>query len=167
MRISPARVVMIFPLLAAACGGPPAPPAAPVVTVPPSAPGAQEPPAAPARPMATAEPPKAPPGLTFDDPIEACGPRQSYKKVANYRCEDGSMPLAGNTVAGRDARLGSSKSHMPGPPGDFANSHIVDIYRVPCPNGPVTLYVCMYHCKDKSTPSSGTAAASPLSGDSM
>lgn len=166
MRISLSCALLVLPALASAACTPAAPPATPVVTVAPPAPGAQ-PPAEPARPMATHAPPAPKAGLTFEEPIEACGPRHSYKLVANYKCDDGSTPLGGDPRAGAQARRGSSKSHMPHDPADFANSHIVDIYRVPCAGGDVTLFVCMYHCDKGQTPLGGSAAGAPLSPDSM
>lgn len=89
-------------------------------------------------------------GMVFENPIPACGPGESYQIVANYRCDDGSQPLGGNPRAGAQARLGSSRPHMKVDPMDFMNSHIVDVYEVPCASGPVTLYVCLYHCDKKS-----------------
>ena len=63
---------------------------------------------------------------------------------------DGSTPLHGDPHAGAAARLGSSGSHQEG--GGIEDSHIVDIYEVPCPSGPVTLYVCLYHCPPGRSP---------------
>lgn len=95
---------------------------------------------------------KTPPGSALENPIETCGAREGYELVANYRCDDGSTPLGGDPRAGARARQGSSGSHLPHEPLDFANSHIVDIYEVPCPRGPVTLYVCLYHCPAGKSP---------------
>ncbi len=64
--------------------------------------------------------------------------RTDYSYVANYLCQDGSKPLRGAEQAGADARVGNVGA---GPDG-----HIVDLYRVPCPNGVVDLYVDAYHC---------------------
>lgn len=80
---------------------------------------------------------------TSDDPFLLChgegGPsRTDYSFVASWHCADGSMPLAGAPMSGAGSRVGNVG---PGPDG-----HIVDLYRVPCPSGPVDLYVDAYHC---------------------
>lgn len=56
------------------------------------------------------------------------------------------MPLGGSPEAGRDARQGSMGAHQEG--SSFLDSHIVDLYVVPCPEGPVEVYVCLYHCPE-------------------
>ena len=66
------------------------------------------------------------------------GPRTDYSTVASYRCPDGSTPLGGVPARGAAARL---RNVGQGPDG-----HIVDLYEVPCPGGPVRLYVDGYHC---------------------
>lgn len=92
------------------------------------------------------------PGSSFDAPLETCGTDESYAAIASYECPDGSIPLGGDPRAGHRARLGSSRSHVDDPP-SLMESHIVDIYEVPCPKGPVRVYVCMYHCPKGQTPS--------------
>ena len=82
--------------------------------------------------------------------LKVCGPRVSYERVSQFQCPDGSTPLGGDWRAGQQARLGSTGSHLPEPPTDPMNSHIVDIYQVPCPSGPVEVRVCMYHCDAQS-----------------
>jgi hypothetical protein len=84
------------------------------------------------------------PATSMQAPLETCGPGPSYQAVSEWRCADGSMPLGGDAVRGRDARQGSGGSHIP--PVSLMESHIVDIYRVPCPEGAVEVHVCMYHC---------------------
>jgi len=91
-------------------------------------------------------------GLTFENPLKHCGALESYTAVARYQCDDGSTPLGGDPQAGQMARRGSSRSHAPPSPTDIMNSHIVDMYEVPCQTGPVTLYVCLYHCPDGQNP---------------
>ena len=89
---------------------------------------------------------------SFESPFPTCGPEESYGTIAAYICPDGSVPLGGNLRAGAQARVGSMGSHEP-PSGDGGfepmNSHIVDRYEVPCPSGPVTVYICMYHCDER------------------
>jgi len=85
-------------------------------------------------------------GATLENPVKACGPGASYRLIAAWECADGSVPLGGDPAAGQRARLGSSRSHLDEPPDDPMNSHIVDIYEVPCPGGTETVHVCMYHC---------------------
>lgn len=89
-------------------------------------------------------------GRTHDRPIAVCGPRASYDVVSHFRCPDGSMPLGGDLRAGQAARLGSTEPHMAGV--GFADSHIVDLYQVPCGTGPIELFVCMYHCSEGERP---------------
>jgi hypothetical protein len=52
------------------------------------------------------------------------------------------MPLGGDVGAGGAARRGNIGA---GPDG-----HILDHYVVPCPEGPVELFVDMYHCVDEA-----------------
>jgi hypothetical protein len=93
----------------------------------------------------TAEAPGEPsPTTSMQAPLETCGPGASYQAVSEWRCADGSMPLAGDSARGRDARVGSSGAHIP--PVSAMESHIVDIYRVPCPEGDIEVFVCMFHC---------------------
>lgn len=85
-------------------------------------------------------------GRSFDNPLPVCGAGESYVAVSQWRCADGSMPLGGAPEAGRDARQGSMGAHQEG--SSFLDSHIVDLYVVPCPEGPVEVYVCLYHCPE-------------------
>ncbi len=92
-------------------------------------------------------------GLTLEKPIEACGARESYVAVARYQCADGSVPLGGDARAAQQARLGSVGSHMADNDSNhFMNSHIVDMYEVPCPGATVKVFVCLYHCDGDKSP---------------
>ena len=78
-------------------------------------------------------------GASPETAVRACGEtRSDYDFVARYRCPDGSMPLGGDRMRGGGARIGNVGA---GPDG-----HILDLYEVPCADGPVRLYVDMYHC---------------------
>jgi len=79
-------------------------------------------------------------GTSREDPLMACGPVDSYRRVAEYRCPDGSTPLNGDPGAGQQAREGNV--------GPNARGHIIDLYRVPCATGGVELYVDMYGCPE-------------------
>ena len=71
----------------------------------------------------------------------ACGPRDSYRYVAaEFRCPDGSNPLGGDEMAGRNARTGNVGANQTG--------HIIDLYQVPCATGPVDVFVDMYGCPE-------------------
>jgi len=105
--------------------------------------------APPPQPVATTAPPPGagpapapglPPGAgsTRENPISACGPADSYRRVAEHRCPDGSQPLGGDPQRGSQARVGNVGPNQTG--------HIIDHYQVPCPSGPVDLYVDMYGC---------------------
>ena len=84
-------------------------------------------------------------GLRADDPVPMCGGRASYLFIArDFRCPGGGNPLDGTPRAGARARIGSIGA---GPDG-----HIVDMYEVPCPRGPVRVFVDMYHCPDGGSP---------------
>lgn len=107
--------------------------------------------AGPLTPMPAGTPESSPP-TSFEAPLKVCGALESYRAVSEWRCPDGSMPLGGDPAAGQRARMGSSHSHLPSPPTDPTNAHIVDIYKVPCPFGEVTVYVCLYHCPPGRTP---------------
>lgn len=67
-----------------------------------------------------------------------------YRTVAEYPCPDGSRPLGGQVRAGADVRVGNV--------GEAADGHIVDLYEVPCPGGPVRVYVDAYHCDPAGDP---------------
>lgn len=90
------------------------------------------------------------PGATFEHPLETCGAMEGYVAVSRFVCSGGEVPLQGNPELGAHARLGSSGSHMRG--SSFMDSHIVDIYQVPCADGPVQVYVCLYHCAPGRSP---------------
>jgi hypothetical protein len=77
-------------------------------------------------------------GYDLEHPIPACGPGDSYQIVASYVCADGSVPLGGDPGAGGGARVGNVGANSTG--------HIIDLYEVPCPTGPVQLFVDMYAC---------------------
>ncbi|WP_156041192.1 hypothetical protein [Chondromyces apiculatus] len=79
-------------------------------------------------------------GSDKEHPALRCGPRDSYAFVASYTCADGSVPLAGDVEAGREARTGNV--------GENAMGHVIDHYRVPCPEGDVALFVDMYGCPE-------------------
>ena len=84
-------------------------------------------------------------GSSRDAPVQVCGPRESYAYVASdFVCPDGSNPLGGSLRAGSRARAGSI--------GAGADGHILDMYEVPCPGGPVQVYIDMYHCPDGRSP---------------
>lgn len=135
-----ARVSIVLVLLAIGCGGGAS--SAP----PPTTPKAAEPkPSSTMRgddappPKATAEPPAPVEVNTKDAPVLRCGPLDSYKYVSGeFKCQDGSNPFHGDPALGRNARLGNV--------GANAQGHIIDLYEVPCPEGPRRVYVDMYGC---------------------
>jgi hypothetical protein len=70
-----------------------------------------------------------------------CGPNESYRYVAKeFQCPRGGNPLAGDVERAQQVRLGTLQHPT--------NGHIVDIYRVPCPDGDVELFVDMYGCEE-------------------
>ncbi len=79
-------------------------------------------------------------GTSPEAPVMACGPADSYRRVAEYRCPDGTEPLRGDPAAGGRARVGNVGANSRG--------HVIDLYRVPCASGVVELYVDMYGCPD-------------------
>lgn len=82
-------------------------------------------------------------GQTAEDPVMACGPADSYRYVAaEFECPGGGNPLDGDPNAGARARVGNVGANSTG--------HIIDLYRVPCPSGPVDVYVDMYGCPEMS-----------------
>lgn len=136
----------ILAALAIGCGGgaaasppPAAPPPPPAPTEDPNARGAgSEPP-----------PPSPPPPAVAvqqsskDSPVLRCGPMDSYKYVAtDFKCADGSNPFGGNLKAAQMARKGNV--------GANAQGHIIDLYEVPCPEGPRQVFVDMYGCEKGS-----------------
>jgi len=81
------------------------------------------------------------PGTSLDKPMLVCGPRESYRYVAEeFQCPSGGNPLRGDLERAREARLGALDHPT--------NDHIVDVYRVPCPGGDVELFVDMYGCEE-------------------
>lgn len=81
-------------------------------------------------------------GSDREHPVMRCGPRDSYAFIANdFRCADGSNPFRGNLGAGARARRGNVGANSTG--------HIIDLYVVPCPEGPREIYVDMYGCPDE------------------
>ncbi|MCA9635703.1 MAG: hypothetical protein KC420_06690 [Myxococcales bacterium] len=91
-------------------------------------------------------------GATLENPVPRCGALDSYRWIAReFRCSDGSNPFHGDARAAARARAGST--------GSPSSSHILDIYRVPCPEGPRTVYVDMYACPYESVPDGQTTGA--------
>jgi hypothetical protein len=86
-------------------------------------------------------------GASKADPYPTCGPGDSYRFVAeDFVCPDGSNPFRGDHEAAARSRRGNVGPHLEVPPENVFESHIVDHYVVPCPAGPIDVYVCMYHC---------------------
>ncbi|WP_053237292.1 hypothetical protein [Sandaracinus amylolyticus] len=90
-------------------------------------------------------------GADREHPVPTCGPQESYLFVArDFQCPGGQPnPLGGDPGAGAAARRGNVGPHSYTGPrsGDpLQDAHIVDVYEVPCPSGPVEVFVCMYHC---------------------
>jgi hypothetical protein len=80
-------------------------------------------------------------GRTPEDPIIACGPLDSYVYVAReFECPGGGNPLNGDPDQGARARIGNVGANSEG--------HVIDHYQVPCPGGPVDIYVDMYGCPE-------------------
>lgn len=82
-------------------------------------------------------------GATPEDAVQLChdrgGPRRTdYSFIASYTCPDGTVPLSFDPARGANARL---RNVGAGPDG-----HVLDLYEVPCPGGPVRIYVDAYHC---------------------
>jgi hypothetical protein len=70
---------------------------------------------------------------------------ESYVYVASeFRCAGGTNPLGGDPRAGAAARVGNV--------GPNSSGHIIDLYRVPCPEGPRDVYVDMYGCPGGRSP---------------
>lgn len=136
------RRSIVLVLLAIGCGRntPSAPPPAappPAPTSEPAMRGEGAPP-----PSTTTAEPRAPVEVnTKDSPVLRCGPLDSYKYVASeFKCKDGSNPFHGDQALGRNSRIGNVGANQQG--------HIVDLYEVPCPEGPKRVYVDMYGCGD-------------------
>jgi hypothetical protein len=90
-------------------------------------------------------------GSSIEQPVMVCGPRESYRYVAEtFRCPDGKNPLGGNLEKAQHSRVGSVDHPQSG--------HIVDVYRVDC-GREVEVFVDMYGCEqyeaqlEKSEPS--------------
>lgn len=89
---------------------------------------------------------------TKETPVMRCGPMDSYVYVAKeFKCADGNNPLGGNPKAGAASRVGNVGANSTG--------HIIDLYEVPCPEGPKHVYVDMYGC-----PNGGSGGGSPGGG---
>jgi hypothetical protein len=97
-------------------------------------------PPVPGPPATAAAPSSAPPlGRSPATAIPACGPGASYEYVSTAaKCADGTNPFDGDISLARAARTRSAPS---------GKGTTVDIYRVPCPEGPIELHVDMYQCK--------------------
>ncbi len=88
-------------------------------------------------------------GQDKEHPVPVCGTRESYAYVAGtFQCPEGGNPLGGDLQAGHDARQGNVGPHddPDASTTDYTESHIVDVYSVPCRSGAQQIYVCMYHC---------------------
>lgn len=129
-------------LVTAACSSQPQP-EVPTAEVPPAPSGSAEPegPVEIKDSVKKAEPAaKEGVGSDKENPVMRCGPRDSYVFVAEYKCSDGSQPLGGDPRAGGAARKGNVGANSKG--------HIIDLYEIPCSNGPVEVYVDMYGCPE-------------------
>lgn len=63
----------------------------------------------------------------------------SYALVAErFRCDDGSNPFDGDLKKGAQSRVGNV--------GENSTGHIIDKYRVPCPEKVYMVFVDMYMC---------------------
>lgn len=140
-------VSVVAALLAAGCTNQPAPevPTAEVPPAPSASPSAEASPDAP--PIEITETPKkkaASPvdgaGSDKENPVMRCGPGDSYVFVSAYECKDGTRPLGGDPRAGGAARKGNVGANSKG--------HIIDLYVIPCSDGPVEVYVDMYGCPE-------------------
>jgi hypothetical protein len=90
-----------------------------------------------------------------EHPVPTCGPDESYLWVArDFHCPGGGNPLQGDPARGQAARVGNVGPHAHTSSGGdpFADAHIVDLYEIPCPRGPVQVFVCMYHCPAGRSP---------------
>lgn len=101
--------------------------------------------------------PPAPAALGFDreHPVPRCGAMESYLFVAQeFQCPGGGNPLGGDPRAGAGARRGNVGPHAHAATGGdpMLESHIVDLYEIPCPSGPAQVYVCLYHCPPGRSP---------------
>jgi hypothetical protein len=95
------------------------------------------------------------PGDSLERPMQVCGPRESYRYVAEgFQCPGGGNPLRGDLERAQHARLGALDHPQTG--------HIVDVYRVPCPDGDVQLFVDMYGCSEYEAQLTEDAPSSSL-----
>lgn len=89
--------------------------------------------------------PDARDGRTPETAWHACfDTRSDYRRIAEYHCADGSMPLGGDVRAGGAARRGNV--------GEGPDGHILDLYDIPCPEGVASIYVDGYHCEEELAP---------------
>ncbi len=80
-------------------------------------------------------------GASKETPVPTCGTTHSYDYVASdVVCNDGRSPFGGDLRAAMKARVGSV--------GGGPSGHIIDLYRVPCPEGLKDVYVDMYECQN-------------------
>lgn len=94
---------------------------------------------APVSPATTPTRASAPARPHQPDIVRACHIDSSdYRQVAEFRCPDGTVPLSGDLRRAQRARLGSIGA---GPDG-----HVLDVYEIPCPQGPQRVTVDAYHC---------------------
>ncbi|MCY1061569.1 hypothetical protein [Nannocystis sp. SCPEA4] len=81
----------------------------------------------------------SPPGSSKEHPLPTCDTNGSYGAVADAECEDGSRPFDGDLSSAKGARRGSVGADKDG--------HVIDLYEVPCPEGPKEIFVDMYACE--------------------
>lgn len=99
----------------------------------------------PAATGASGSTPGAGAGTDREHPVMRCGPAESYRYVASdFRCAGGTNPLGGDLRAGAAARVGNV--------GPNSTGHIIDLYRVACPEGAREIYVDMYGCPPGRSP---------------
>ncbi|MEZ4382745.1 MAG: hypothetical protein R3A79_15520 [Nannocystaceae bacterium] len=80
-------------------------------------------------------------GASKELPVPTCGASHSYEWIASdARCGDGRNPLQGDLRAAMASRAGNV--------GPNASGHIIDLYEIPCPEGPKKIYVDMYDCEN-------------------
>ena len=80
-------------------------------------------------------------GTRRSTPVPTCGATHSYDYIASdVVCADGRSLFGGDLRAAIEARVGNVGM---GPSG-----HIIDLYRIPCPEGPKEVYVDMYECEN-------------------
>ncbi|MEQ9646555.1 MAG: hypothetical protein RLO52_13800 [Sandaracinaceae bacterium] len=60
--------------------------------------------------------------------------------ASEVQCPGVGNPLGGDPEAGQQARVGNV--------GANGSGHIIDLYRVPCPSGPLEVYVDLYGCPE-------------------